>query len=236
MGALKSEIKKATLIEVGMRTEELRDSSLGQIAEHKGAWNSLKEMAAKTRQLCALVAPDLEEYREMVQAKENELAEKEEREPNPAPLQDVHLIKFVMTFVERAARQLENQSAAERNKKLIAEGSLQSYNALIDSIKKDVDKTQAQIDNQLRAEESADEEGELQTDTEGDVEYVQSTKRTNRPPGVRPGTSMAQKRKAEAADPQSEEVDKSPDQDIIPVAVDVVEPGVRQVLSHIQNA
>jgi hypothetical protein len=182
MGIEKTEIKKAAYTDVGLQIEKLRDAQEIQVAEHRGAARALKELM---KQIVAAggaenTEKDLHRYMKKLEAREAELAEAESREPGTVSMGVIDIIKFGIEICMRAARQAESAAVSEKNKELIASGSLQSYEATIQAIKKQVDVAQAQIDKSLL------------TDEDGDAEHSPGSE-VERPTGVRPASLKSQR-------------------------------------------
>lgn len=187
MGAEKTEIKKAAYVDIGLQMEKLRDAAEVQVAEHRGATRALQDLTKKISVAATvdIAEKDLERYMQKLRDREAELAKIEEREPGAVSMGPIDIIKFGLEFAIRAARQAESACQSERNKGLIAEGSLLNAEAAVQAIKKQVDIAQAQIDRAL------------QTNKDGDPEH-DLTSPIERPMGVRPAGIKA-KRLAEEA-------------------------------------
>lgn len=181
MSIEKTEIKKAAYSEVGIKVEQLRDKAELEVSERRGSAKALKTLYQNILggSTADTVEKDYMELLVKLNEREKELAEAEGREPGAVSPGPMDIIKFGLQYVQRAAHQAESAAVSEKNKALIAEGQLQSFEMLILSLKKDVDVAQAQIDRRLH------------TDEEGDAEHDNT--QGARPDGVRPRGLKAQR-------------------------------------------
>lgn len=181
MGIEKTEIKKAAYSDVGIKVEKLRDAAELELAERKGSAKALKQLHQNI--IGGSTADGVEkDYMELLvrlNEREKELAAAEGRETGAVSPGPMDIIKFGLQYVQRAANQAESAAVSEKNKALIAEGQLQSFQMVILSLRKDVDVAQAQIDKALH------------TDEEGDAEHDNT--QGSRPEGVRPRSLKARR-------------------------------------------
>lgn len=165
----KLEIKRSSATAIGVKIEEMLEGAERKVHETAGA---KKAMQAQVKNLLGIVA-----------AVDGEVEKS---------IPDLEIAKLVKTWLGRAVASTENLAGHLGNVEMQAIGEVVGYKAAHDLIQKIV----KEIDDSRVSFLKAIEEGRITVEEDGSSQMTGDGPRL---PGVRPGLSIAQQRKAEEA-------------------------------------
>jgi len=172
MNPAKSELKMSVLSDVGVRMDDKLDEAHRRVATHGGAKQALRVLSKGIAGLAELVDKALDD--------------------GDIPDEPLKVAEFAKKMIERASIMAATAGQHQENLEITASGAVQAYDDVVKMLKKDVDSEVAKAMSFREAVES----GEIVI--EDGVGPVSQNGRS-RPTGVKPGMSISQQRKAEAA-------------------------------------
>jgi hypothetical protein len=176
MGDLKSMMRVAVLHEQGVKADDFLESASKRQLGHEGAKQVLRQVAKNLAGLAALVDRDLNEQK--------------------IPTEPLLVAAYAKKLIDTASQSTLMAAQQQENLQLAAQGEVQAYQHVVDSLKKEIQQERARLEAMQQAIASGaivvEDASPQQPD---DVEAVPR----DRPVGTRPAMSIADQRRAEDA-------------------------------------